>query len=96
MGFKQALFLGGAVVVLAACGDATAPDSLVRDGAAASAAKFVVPTTISTPTTTTTTPLPPLPTLPGGLLDECRGNFVVPSGRIGEEPLSSPICVIDQ
>ena len=39
MAWKKALFLGGAVLLLAACSDATAPKSLrARDGAPAAAA----------------------------------------------------------
>lgn len=37
MAWKKALFLGGAVLLLAACSDATAPNSLVRDGSRAAA-----------------------------------------------------------
>lgn len=36
MAWKKALFLGGAVLLLAACSDATAPSSLTRAGSKAS------------------------------------------------------------
>jgi hypothetical protein len=39
MAWKKALFLGGAVLLLAACSSATAPDPQVRDGDPAAAAK---------------------------------------------------------
>jgi hypothetical protein len=43
MAWKKALFLGGAVLLLAACSDATAPNSLrTRDGGPSTAA-WIVP-----------------------------------------------------
>ena len=39
MNLKMAVFLGGAVLLLAACDRATAPNALVRDGGPAAAAK---------------------------------------------------------
>jgi len=39
MGIKQALFLGGAVLVLAACGDATGPSTQMRQAGTPAAAK---------------------------------------------------------
>jgi hypothetical protein len=38
MGWKKALFLGGAVVLLAACDRATAPDTQLRQGGVPAAA----------------------------------------------------------
>ena len=55
MGWKKALFFGGAVLVLAACSDsATAPTALTK--ADAPEASFLLKP--ATTTTTTTTPLP--------------------------------------
>jgi hypothetical protein len=39
MNWKKAVFLGGAVLLLAACDRATAPNALVREGGPAAAAK---------------------------------------------------------
>jgi hypothetical protein len=56
MGWKKALFFGGAVLVLAACSDsATAPTAL-RKADAPEASLLLMPAT--TTTTTTTSPLP--------------------------------------
>lgn len=56
MGWKKALFFGGAVLVLAACSDsATAPTAL-RQADAPSAAWTWPTTTSPTTTSTTTTP----------------------------------------
>jgi len=46
MGWKKALFFGGAVLVLAACDSATAPNARVRDGGASSALR-TSPTTLT-------------------------------------------------
>ena len=43
MNLKKAVFLGGAVLLLAACDRATAPDALVREGGPAAAAKAPPP-----------------------------------------------------
>jgi hypothetical protein len=57
MGWKKALFFGGAVLVLAACSDsATAPTALRQADAPEASLMLNVPTT-----TSTTSPLPPLP-----------------------------------
>lgn len=74
-GWKQALFLGGAVLLLAACSDATAPVAQLQDGKApASANLFFGP--IPTTTTTSPTPLPaPKP------IDVCRTPVVIQLGR---------------
>jgi hypothetical protein len=54
MAWKRALFYGGAVVVLAACSNATAPDGMNRKGAQAAAKTSPTPTTTTTTTTSTT------------------------------------------
>jgi hypothetical protein len=76
MAWKKALFLGGAVLLLAACSDATAPKSLVRDGSTP-AAKLVVP--VEGPALNTLDSLDP-----AQLLDEassCRSGYYVRSGE---------------
>ena len=71
MGFRQALFLGGAVLVLAACSDATAPTSQMRQGGAVAAAK--------SDTTTVTKPSGGARTLTSG---DCTDHgFLVSSGK---------------
>lgn len=67
MSWKKALFLGGAVVLLAACSDATAPRPL-RSGAAAAAAKSTPITSMIDATTT--------------IVDdgECKSGYYVRSG----------------
>lgn len=58
MGWKKALFFGGAVLVLAACSDsATSPSALRQSEGSAS---FLMPPmgTITTTTDTSSTPLP--------------------------------------
>ena len=63
MSWKKAVFLGGAVLLLAACGEsATAPNSLVRGGGPAAAAKA----------NGAPTPKVGNPTL----LDDCENAFV--------------------
>ncbi len=69
MGFKQALFLGGAVLVLAACSDVTSPSPLMSRGGASAAAKA--------DTTKTTTKLPGVRTMD----ETCRSGYMVSSGR---------------
>ena len=60
MGWKKALFFGGAVLVLAACSDsATSPTALRQADAPEASLLLLSPTTsTTTTTTTTTTPLP--------------------------------------
>lgn len=72
MGFRQALFLGGAVLVLAACSDATGPEPAMRKGGAAASAKS---------DTTVTTTQPKLPKGARSATEECRTGFLVSSGR---------------
>ena len=70
MAWKKALFLGGAVLLLAACSDATAPKPLTRNGAAP-ASSFVVPSDSSSPSTID----------PSSLIDtDCRSGYYVRSG----------------
>lgn len=73
MGIKQALFLGGAVVVLAACSDATSPGTQMQRRGTLSSAKAQADTT----TTTTSSPIGDATTL----LDCSEHGFVVASGR---------------
>lgn len=47
MAWKKALFLGGAVLLLAACSDATAPNGLQRGGSKA-ASLSSLPTNVTT------------------------------------------------
>ncbi len=78
MGWKKALFFGGAVLVLAACSDsATAPTALRQ--ADAPAASLILTPTPSTTSTTTTTPSNPLPRI-GPV---CTG-IVIRTGENGE------------
>lgn len=78
MGWKKALFFGGAVLLLAACSrDATAPNSLVRVEGAQAAAR-------STSTKTATTPLSPT-TL--SISTECSGVVI----RTGDIDICVPI-----
>src|SRR5262245_13549434 len=71
MAWKKALFLGGAVLLLAACSDATAPNSLVRDSKAP--ASLVMPGRSDlVPTTQSAEPL--------SMLESCRSGYYVRSG----------------
>jgi hypothetical protein len=67
MNWKKAVFLGGAVLLLAACDRATAPNALVREGGPAAAAK--APTS------------PKHPRTDSGLDGGCEGYFVREGGR---------------
>ena len=68
MVWKKALFLGGAVLLLAACSDATAPRPQVRGGSA--------------PTANLVAPVQPIANSidPFGLVDDCRSGYYVRSG----------------
>lgn len=71
MSFKQALFLGGAVLVLAACSNAaTGPESAMRKGGSASSVKAAVTdtTSVATPNDRTMT-------------TDCRSGWLQSSGR---------------
>ena len=56
MSWKRAVFFGGAVLVLAACSDATAPNSLTKLDAAEAYSKTKTTSSTTTTTTTSTTP----------------------------------------
>lgn len=80
MAWKKALFLGGAVLLLAACSDATAPAAL-RQGASAAAAKGSTDQGSVAPTPTTVDPLL-APTT------DCRSGYYV---RVGDKD----VCILD-
>jgi hypothetical protein len=50
MNWKQTLFLGGAILLLAACSDATAPSTQLRRGSAGVAAKGTFNPTVTSET----------------------------------------------
>ena len=81
MGWKKALFFGGAVLVLAACSDsATAPTALRQASVPAAAFKLGLTTTPTTTTTTTLEPtLPPLP-----VIDPVCTGIVIRTGEEGD------------
>ena len=57
MGWKKALFFGGAVLVLAACSDSTTAPTALRQTEAPEAS-YILKLSPTTTTTTTTSPLP--------------------------------------
>jgi hypothetical protein len=72
MDLKKAVFLGGAVLLLAACNSATAPNALVRDGGPAAVAKVQEnspppPSAIGDPV--------------GGLFGDCETGYLYRDGR---------------
>ena len=70
MAWKKALFLGGAVLLLAACSDATAPSALRQEGRAAAVVSPLDATGTLAPTDGTMS-----------LLDgDCRSGYYVRSG----------------
>lgn len=72
MAWKKALFLGGAVLLLAACNSATAPNSLTRDGSKAAAIRL---------DSEAVTPLSfDVDINPSLNVDECRSGYYVRSG----------------
>jgi hypothetical protein len=71
MSWKKAVFLGGAVLLLAACNSATAPNASVRGGGGAAKDLEVVPLEEV-----------PIEVLPVDETEACRGYYVR-SGRIG-------------
>jgi hypothetical protein len=75
MAWKKALFLGGAVLLLAACSDAVAPNALARDGSRSLTAKLSGP--VSSPGAVT-----PASYEEELLIDpvECRSGYYVRSG----------------
>lgn len=72
MAWKKALFLGGAVLLLAACSDATAPNSLRRTGSKAAAIKLDTDPQGLTPQSFGLEIAPST--------DECRSGYYVRSG----------------
>lgn len=77
MGWKKALFFGGAVLVLAACSDsATAPSNLRPADAQPANLTFSMPAPMSTPTA----PTLGTPTLPKPLIDPLCSGFVIRTG----------------
>ncbi|HEU4996278.1 MAG TPA: hypothetical protein VFT29_15785 [Gemmatimonadaceae bacterium] len=77
MAWKKALFLGGAVLLLAACSDATAPNSLSRTGAKAAAIKLDADPLSQNPQSLTPQSFE-LEIAP--LTEECRSGYYVRSG----------------
>jgi hypothetical protein len=78
MTWKQAIFLGGAVLILAACSDATAPRGLSEMHRVESARghRSVSPPTLSVPTTTTV---------------ECRSGYSVQVG-FADSTVTASVC----
>lgn len=58
MGWKKALFFGGAVLVLAACSDSATSPSALRQSNGAASLKLAPTGTVTTTSDTTSTPLP--------------------------------------
>jgi hypothetical protein len=86
MGWKKALFFGGAVLVLAACSDSsTAPTALRQADAPPAAFTLSAPTTTSTGTVT----LPPKP-----VIDPICTGIVIRTGVTTEitEPTEPTSC----
>lgn len=73
MTIKKVVFLGGALLVLAACSDAVGPTS-----GAQSVDQRAMVRKDSTTVTTTTTATPTAGTI---TMDECRSGYVIVSGR---------------
>src|SRR3954463_11639830 len=70
MSWKKALFLGGAVMLLAACSDATAPEPLRSGAPAAAAVRIGAPAPAAPPS------FAPLSIIG----DDCRSGYYVRSG----------------
>ena len=70
MAWKKALFLGGAVLLLAACSDATAPKSQQARDRAPAAEAFVMPSLDPLPKSFELTDFP----------EDCRSGYYVRSG----------------
>lgn len=89
--WTRAVFFGGAVLVLAACNDATSPtspSSLNKIGSPAAAWTYTPTTTTSEPTTTTT---PPPSDSTNGIKNDCTG-VVIHTG-FGLDGMTVPICI---
>lgn len=82
-GWKQALFLGGAVLLLAACDRATGPSAQIREGKSAANSMLSPSLLEPTPSDTTTNPL-----------DLCRNPVIISSGRTDDDTLSSDDCLL--
>jgi hypothetical protein len=83
MGWKKALFFGGAVLVLAACSDSATSPTALRQADAPSAA-WTWPTTTSPTTTSTTTSTDSLP-----VIDPVCTGVVIRTGVIADASSSS-------
>lgn len=79
MSWQRAVFFGGAVLVLSACGDATAPASLNRVDGTLNSKRAA-----TSDSTTTVDPT-------GGGSDECTG-VVIHVGSIGGSIV--PVCIL--
>lgn len=86
MGWKKALFFGGAVLVLAACSDSATAPSALRQMSAPATAAWGLPTSTTTTSGTTLVPTP----LP--VIDPICNGFVI---RTGEETelTSTTTCI---
>ncbi len=82
MGWKKALFFGGAVLVLAACSDSATAPSAMRQMSAPATAAWGLPT--STTTTSGTTLVP----TPNPIIGPICNGFVI---RTGEESAAAPV-----
>lgn len=76
MAWKKALFLGGAVLLLAACSDAVAPNALTRDGSKAAPARLLGP---GNPRTLTPANFDLDPSFTDPV--DCRSGYYVRSGE---------------
>ncbi len=83
-GWKQALFLGGAVLLLAACDRATGPTTTqIREGKSAANSLMLSPSSETTTTSDSTE-----------TLDLCRNPVIISSGRTEEETISSDCLLL--
>ena len=83
MGWKKALFFGGAVLVLAACSDSTAPTALRQADAPPAALTLTMPMS----TTTGTVTLPPKP-----IIDPICTGIVIRTGVETTETTAPTSC----
>ena len=81
MSWKRAVFFGGAVLVLAACDNATAPTSpgLTRLGGVSAASRKASDAPVVTPDSTTS-----------GVKNDCNGSVVI---IVGLDEQMLPVCV---
>lgn len=80
MTIRRALFLGGAVMVLAACSDSTAPMASAKKHGSMAATKQPAPT-VSTTTS---------------MFGDCRTGYTVASGKDTTSVPSDSTCAADQ